>query len=81
MDNPWQVESLWAFAHLHCPECAFSTQEESFFQCHAIQSHPLSSVLFGTEIHEETFVKQAKLFNQVPSLSLSRWRTLTLLKI
>ena len=58
MDNPWQVESLWAFAHLHCPECAFSTQEESFFQCHAIQTHPLSSVLFGTEIHEETFVKQ-----------------------
>ena len=46
-DNPWQVDSVQAFSFLKCPECIFDTQEEDFFQVHAIENHPLSYVLFG----------------------------------
>ena len=31
-ENPWQVESVQAFAFLNCPECTFKTREETFFQ-------------------------------------------------
>ena len=46
-ENPWQVDSVQAFSFLKCPECIFDTQEEDFFQIHAIENHPLSFVLFG----------------------------------
>ena len=31
-ENPWQVDSVQAFAFLNCPECTFKTREETFFQ-------------------------------------------------
>ena len=46
-NNPWQVESIQAFAFLNCPECDFFTKDEDFFQDHAIEKHPLSLVFFG----------------------------------
>ena len=52
-DNPWQVDSVQAFSFLKCPECIFDTQEEDFFQVHAIENHPLSFVLFGKTLNED----------------------------
>ena len=48
--NPWHVESIHVFYFLKCPECGFDTKEEKNFQTHAIQNHPLSSVLFGERV-------------------------------
>ena len=48
MNNPWQVESMEEFACLKCPECIFTTKEENVFQDHAVETHPLSLVFFGT---------------------------------
>ena len=45
--NPWKVESIKAFYYLKCPECKFDTKEESSFQDHAIENHPMSYELFG----------------------------------
>ena len=44
--NPWQVESIQAFYFLKCPECTFTNKEESDFQTHAIENHPLSITFF-----------------------------------
>ena len=56
MDNPWQVDSIKAFACLKCPECAFNTNIENNFTDHAVENHPLSFVLFGKS-EEVTKVK------------------------
>ena len=47
--NPWQVESIEAFAYLKCPECVFDCKEEVIFQNHALKNHPLSFVLFDVK--------------------------------
>ena len=47
MENPWQVNSIEAFAYLKCPECDFDSKAESSFKSHAIKTHPLSRVFFG----------------------------------
>ena len=47
MKNPWQVDSIEAFVCLKCPECYFTSKQDDLFQDHAVQSHPLSQVLFG----------------------------------
>ena len=47
MENPWQVDSMEAFACLQCPECDFACKEENIFQDHALGNHPLSYILFG----------------------------------
>jgi len=52
-DNPWDVESLQAFLCLKCPECGFDTQEKDSFQNHAIENHPLSTVLFVKKFKKE----------------------------
>ena len=57
-DNPWEVESVQSFAFLNCPECTFKTKEESFFQNHAIETHPLCFVLFGNYVEEVTIDEQ-----------------------
>ena len=57
--NPWNVQSLQAFLCLKCPECVFDTKEKVSFENHAIENHPLSSVLFGKTVKEEkTFDKE-----------------------
>ena len=57
--NPWNVQSLQAFLCLKCPECVFDTKEKDSFENHAIENHPLSSVLFGKTLKEEkTFDKE-----------------------
>ena len=48
MENPWQVDSIEAFACLKCPECVFNTKENKVFQNHAVENHPMSHFLFGT---------------------------------
>ena len=45
-NNPWEVESIQAFAYLNCPQCDFKTKDEDFFQDHAIDKHPLSHMFF-----------------------------------
>ena len=45
--NPWQVDNIWAFSCLKCPECEFYSKEEDYFQSHAMANHPGSAVLFG----------------------------------
>ena len=55
MGNPWQVDSIWDFSHLHCPECNFNSKEEHVFKNHAVGTHPLSFVLFENEFHKEVY--------------------------
>ena len=45
-ENPWFVDSIHDFWYLKCPECAYDSKEETDFQLHATENHPLSSVLF-----------------------------------
>ena len=45
-NNPWRVESIQDFSCLKCPECAYFTKDESYFEVHAIETHPLSAILF-----------------------------------
>ena len=57
MENPWQVNSIEAFAYLKCPECEFDSKAESSFKSHAVKTHPLSRVFFGkTMIDNDTKV-------------------------
>lgn len=53
MKNPWEVESVWAFSYLHCPECSFNTQDEDIFQNHAVLMHPMCFVLYKVQSHKE----------------------------
>merc|ERR1712008_450371 len=55
--NPWQVDSIQEFYVLKCPECTFIHQEESSFQEHAVENHPLSAVFFGKKTEEGSFKK------------------------
>jgi uncharacterized C2H2 Zn-finger protein len=45
--NPWQVATIQEFYFLKCPECDFMHKEESDFQNHAVENHPLSVTFFG----------------------------------
>ena len=49
-ENPWEVESIQAFYFLKCPECQFDTQEETDFEEHAKENHPLSASFFGSDL-------------------------------
>merc|ERR1712105_433667 len=63
--NPWDVESVQAFAFLNCPECTFKSKHEDFFQEHAEKSHPMSSVLFkNRNVLVEVFDEQSDEFNE-----------------
>ena len=55
--NPWQVESVQAFCCIKCPECEYYTKEETLFENHATENHPLSFVLFDTksDMNEDLF--------------------------
>jgi len=55
--NPWQVDSIQEFYVLKCPECTFIHQEESSFQEHAVENHPLSAEFFGKKAEEGSFKK------------------------
>ena len=56
-ENPWQVESLREFCCIKCPECEYYTKEETLFENHATENHPLSFVLFDkkSDINEDIF--------------------------
>ena len=56
--NPWQVDSIQEFTFLNCPECVFYTKQEKYFEDHAIEKHPLSSVFFGINAKGEEDLKQ-----------------------
>ena len=45
--NPWQVDNIQEFYFLKCPECDFMHKDESDFQNHAVENHPLSVTFFG----------------------------------
>ena len=51
--NPWKVESIQAFSCLKCPECAFFTKEENYFENHATKKHPLSALFFDEKSSHE----------------------------
>ena len=51
--NPWQVDGIEDFSYFHCPECTFVAKEESLFQEHALENHPLSFGLFGKKLDEK----------------------------
>ena len=53
LKNPWNVESIQYFSCLKCPECAFFTKEENYFENHAIKNHPLSAVFFDKKISDQ----------------------------
>ena len=53
--NPWTVESIQAFYFLKCPECDFDTKEDSLFENHATENHPLSFALFDKKYLGEDF--------------------------
>ena len=55
--NPWQVDSVRDFCCIKCPECEYFTKEETLFENHATQNHPLSFVLFDkkSDINEDIF--------------------------
>ena len=53
--NPWVVDNIQAFYFLKCPECNFINKEESTFQDHAVENHPLSSAFYGES--DKTIVK------------------------
>ena len=55
-DNPWIADNLQAFLFLNCPECAFKTKKQTFFQSHAIRNHPLSCVFFESINDNSTLV-------------------------
>ena len=56
--NPWLVDSVQAFSYLKCPECDFNSKDESIFQDHAVENHPLSFVLFGENMEkDDDFIK------------------------
>ena len=59
-DNPWFVDSIHVFWHLKCPECTFDSKEEDIFQVHAIENHPLSYTLFGSETQAEELENNEK---------------------
>ena len=47
-ENPWHVESIQDFAFLNCPECAFKTKEEGYFQVRPLDlSKPHSIYIFA----------------------------------
>ena len=56
--NPWLVDSVQAFSCLKCPECPFNTNQETVFQNHAVEKHPLSIALFGMIFHRN-FLKNS----------------------
>ena len=60
--NPWKVKSILSFACLNCPECDFSTKEDTIFQDHALEKHPLSFVFFGKikSVNISSFFKENK---------------------
>ena len=55
-NNPWIADNLQAFLFLNCPECAFKTKKQTFFQNHAIRNHPLSCVFFESINDNDTLV-------------------------
>ena len=55
-NNPWIADNLQAFLFLNCPECAFKTKKQTFFQNHAIRNHPLSCVFFESINDNSTLV-------------------------
>ena len=46
--NPWLVENIEEFWFLCCPQCLYKSKTSKAFQIHAIENHPLSTVLFET---------------------------------
>ena len=64
-NNPWRVESIQEFSCLKCPECAYFTKHESYFEVHAIETHPLSAVLFEKIKPTSTFEQIRKVKEKV----------------
>ena len=73
--NPWMVNSVQDFSCLKCPECAYFTKEEIYFEDHATSKHPLSAVLFEkikpTSTFEQIQKVQEKVFEGENHVSVS----------
>ena len=73
--NPWLVESVHSFLYLKCPECVFNTkyENEEIFQCHALENHSLSNVLFGDMVKVDEMEMEneiVRLFEEFEAMSL-----------
>ena len=66
--NPWQVDSIEAFAFLNCPECTFLTKEEKYFAYRAAINHPLSNSFFGKQMKQEQSKISPKISINSPDL-------------
>ena len=60
-NNPWQVDGIEEFSYFHCPECSFVVKDESLFQDHALENHPLSFGLFGKNLEESDITNMVKI--------------------
>ena len=63
MNNPWQMDSIEAFCNLKCQECTHETKEKTIFKYHALENHPLSHVLFGTNELDNSDTKKTNMYN------------------
>ena len=66
--NPWQVENVYSFSFLCCPECVYRSQEETSFQAHAVQNHPKSAALFNTFKKADDSIKEDEESMQIEPL-------------
>ena len=57
-ENPWKVDSIQAFYLIKCPECTFDTKQETLFQEHAFENHPLSHVLFHKKLENNATISE-----------------------
>ena len=57
VNNPWHVDSILEFSVFKCPECIFDSKDDSLFQDHALENHPLSFALFGKIVKDEELTK------------------------
>ena len=48
-NNPWSVDDASDFLKYCCPECDYQILNYDMFSSHALQTHEMSRVLFGTK--------------------------------
>ena len=46
LENPWTVDSIYAFQYFNCPSCLYKGVSKQDFVCHAYNTHPESTEYF-----------------------------------
>ena len=65
--NPWLVDSVNSFLFFNCPECRYHTNYENQeeFQCHAVENHPWSDVLFNDNLKVDPIDVENRILNSI----------------